>query len=181
MRLLRASERVAVPWKNGGGITREVMVYPDGAGMADFDWRISIAEVDEAGPFSCFDGVDRSLSILSGRLLLGIADRYVTLAEGETLAFAGDMKVMGTPLAPVTDLNVMTRRGRFTAQVERVDGRVSLAGPESILVATSWQTVLGFAMESLDALTVEGCQEVEMRGFCIRIVPAADGRSPENL
>ena len=170
MRLLRGSERVAVPWKNGGGITREVMVCPDGAGFAAFDWRISMAEVDEAGPFSCFDGVDRSLSVLSGRLRLGFADRYVTLAEGETLAFAGEMKVMGTPLAPVIDLNVMTRRGRYEAQVERVNGRVSVAGPVSVLVATVAQTVMGVEMEVFDALYVEGEAEVTLSGFVVRLI-----------
>lgn len=172
MRLLRASERVAVPWKNDGGITREVMVCPDGAGMGDFDWRISMAEVTQAGPFSCFDGIDRSLSVLSGRLRLGFADRYVTLAEGETLAFGGEMKVMGTPLAPVIDLNVMTRRGRYVAQIVRVDGPIQIGGLLSILIATTSQTVLGFAMAPFDALEVEGDHEVEMTGFYVRIALA---------
>ena len=31
MRLLRAADRTAVPWKNGGGVTRDVIVWPAGA------------------------------------------------------------------------------------------------------------------------------------------------------
>ncbi|CAM5655899.1 hypothetical protein SSPIM334S_00286 [Streptomyces spiroverticillatus] len=43
MKLLRAADRTAVPWKNGGGITREIAAWPQGA--ADFDWRVSTRRV----------------------------------------------------------------------------------------------------------------------------------------
>jgi environmental stress-induced protein Ves len=34
--ILRARERFAVPWKNGGGVTREVAVHPPGSRTVDF-------------------------------------------------------------------------------------------------------------------------------------------------
>ena len=40
----------ASPWKNGGGVTREVAKSPS---QAPF-WRLSIANVDQEGPFSSF-------------------------------------------------------------------------------------------------------------------------------
>jgi environmental stress-induced protein Ves len=43
MRVLRAADRIAMPWKNGGGVTREVSAYPPGADMDSFEWRISLA------------------------------------------------------------------------------------------------------------------------------------------
>ena len=57
--ILRDVLRPVTPWKNGGGLTREVAAFPANASMADFDWRISIADVAAAGPFSRFENVDR--------------------------------------------------------------------------------------------------------------------------
>ena len=62
MRILRVSGRVAAPWKNGGGTTTEVAVFPAGASFDDFGWRISIADIARGGPFSQFPGIDRTLN-----------------------------------------------------------------------------------------------------------------------
>ena len=40
------------PWQPGGGRAAEVWVFPPGAGVANFDWRISTAVVARSGPFS---------------------------------------------------------------------------------------------------------------------------------
>jgi len=53
-----------VPWRNGGGVTREVAV--GGSGGQDFNWRISIADVNVPGPFSTFPGVDRIITLVDG-------------------------------------------------------------------------------------------------------------------
>src|ERR1700722_12611735 len=72
MRLLRAAARIAVPWKNGGGVTRDVIVSPAGATLDNFDWRISIAEIAASGPFSRFPGIDRKLAVLEGKVALTV-------------------------------------------------------------------------------------------------------------
>ena len=55
MRILRAADYRRMPWKNGSGETVEVAVFPPGASIDDFDWRISIATVAaENGAFSLF-------------------------------------------------------------------------------------------------------------------------------
>ncbi|WP_305230098.1 HutD/Ves family protein, partial [Klebsiella pneumoniae] len=56
----------ASPWKNGGGSTREIACWPPGAGMEAFGWRISVATIDQPGPFSAFAGVDRQIMLLDG-------------------------------------------------------------------------------------------------------------------
>ena len=66
MRILRAENYRRMRWKNGGGETAEIAVFPEGAGLDEFDWRISMARVEAGGPFSRFPGVDRTLSILEG-------------------------------------------------------------------------------------------------------------------
>ncbi len=65
MSILRVANCPAVPWKNGLGRTRELAIQPPGAGMDDFLWRVSVAEVETAAPFSAFPGVDRVISAKS--------------------------------------------------------------------------------------------------------------------
>ncbi|WP_144110487.1 HutD family protein [Paraburkholderia sp. BCC1886] len=69
--LIPSADLVASPWKNGGGVTREIAAYvpqkPDGTTALDaFVWRVSVADVAQAGPFSRFPGIDRTLVLLSG-------------------------------------------------------------------------------------------------------------------
>ena len=51
------------PWRNGGGVTRELLAWPDGG-----DWRVrvSVADIDADGPFSAFPGVERWFAVLEG-------------------------------------------------------------------------------------------------------------------
>lgn len=138
-----------MPWKNGGGETVELLVHPAGAGLDAFDWRISMARVAADGPFSAFPGVDRTLTVLDGDgLALAIAGRDpIRLTPGSPpLAFAADAPCAGRLLGgPVTDLNVMTRRGHFVHAVEAVD----LAAPRvfggegaTVLVLCRWGEIL---------------------------------------
>lgn len=70
--------------KNGGGITTEIIVHPANASMADFDWRMSMADVAQDGPFSIFPGIDRTLCILEG------AGMSLSIDEREPVVLAMD-------------------------------------------------------------------------------------------
>jgi len=124
MRMLRALDRRPKPWKDGGGVTTEIAIGPVGASLETFDWRISMALVASDGPFSMFDGIDRTLAVIEGNgLELTVADRpAVTLSRGsEPLSFPGDVSTCARLSEDViTDLNVMTRRGRFNHSLLRV-------------------------------------------------------------
>ena len=63
LRILRSADYPTRPWKNGGD-TAISRVVPPGASLDDFDWRLSLAQVDRDGPFSRFDNVDRTLVLL---------------------------------------------------------------------------------------------------------------------
>jgi environmental stress-induced protein Ves len=130
--ILRHDSYKRMPWKNGGGETVEIAVSPDGAGLADFDWRVSMATVAADGPFSVFSGIDRTLSILEGEgITLFIEGREPVLLtqDSDPLPFAADAPTSATLVdGVITDLNVMTRRGSFTHSVRRIgiDGRGEL-------------------------------------------------------
>jgi environmental stress-induced protein Ves len=124
MTQLRAQDYHRMPWKNGGGETVEIIVSPEGAGLADFDWRISMATVASDGPFSIFPDIDRTLSILDGAgMTLSIEGRDPNLLTRDSapLPFPADAATSATLAdGPITDLNVMTRRGRISHRVERL-------------------------------------------------------------
>ena len=149
MRILRAGNYRRMKWKNGGGETTEVAVFPEDAGLDDFGWRVSMARVESAGPFSLFPGVDRTLSILDGKgIMLDIEGRLpVTLTEGsEPYRFAADVAAhAGLVAGPVTDLNVMTRRGRHAHRVARyeVDGLLELAVGAGMLFSSASRLRIG--------------------------------------
>ncbi|HEY0275340.1 MAG TPA: HutD family protein, partial [Paenirhodobacter sp.] len=124
-RIHRAATRRFTPWKNGGGETAGIIVHPAGAGFADFDWRISTARVAGSGPFSRFEGIDRSLTLLQGgpMRLRFAGGRVVDLAQGDpALAFSGDLGCEADLIGDaVLDLNVMVRRP-LRCRVDRVPG-----------------------------------------------------------
>jgi environmental stress-induced protein Ves len=120
IRIQRAAGRAPAPWKNGGGVTCEVAAWPPGTGSGEFDWRISIASVTRGGPFSAFPGVDRALAVLTGTLRLAIEGREEILLQpgSPSVHFPGDVPCHGEPQdAAVTDLNVMTRRGKLSSRL----------------------------------------------------------------
>jgi environmental stress-induced protein Ves len=133
MRILKADEYRRMPWRNGRGETAEVAISPAGATLDDFDWRVSMARIDGHGPFSIFPETDRTLTVLRGDgLHLSIAGGtpIELTCDSEPLVFPGDVTADATLLGgPVTDLNVMTHRGRLKHSVRRlrIAGSVELA------------------------------------------------------
>ena len=126
MTIIPFAELKAVPWKNGLGITREIVVEPPGATMDDFLWRVSIADVDTASPFSAFPGIDRIIVLLEG-------DGFTMTLDGERehalttpcapFAFAGEAQVDVTLAGGATrDFNLMVRRGKARGTVDVVHG-----------------------------------------------------------
>ncbi|MFE2229814.1 HutD/Ves family protein [Streptomyces kronopolitis] len=125
MRILRARERAAAPWSNGGGVTREVAAHPPGAGWDGFAWRVSLADVTRDGPYSPLPGVRRILTVVDGAGLELTVDGTVRLLPGghRPFAFPGGAATGSRLLdGPVVNLNVMLREGRADATVEIVRG-----------------------------------------------------------
>jgi environmental stress-induced protein Ves len=104
-RLLR-TELVDVPWKNGGGVTRNIATGQIGGATA---WRISRADVDVEGPFSNFTGLTRILTVVSQNSMdLEHKDGVLHARAWEPLQFDGGMNVTShLKDGPLTDLNLM--------------------------------------------------------------------------
>ncbi|WP_114969562.1 HutD family protein [Rhodoferax ferrireducens] len=126
-----------MPWKNGGGSTREIVCHPPGADMDSFDWRVSVATIAAKGPFSVFAGVDRVIVLLDGagvRLQAADIDHRLD-TPGAPFAFAGDVALDCELLdGTSTDLSVMTRRSQLRAEVKVLTGSSQIASAQSGLV-----------------------------------------------
>lgn len=124
MRILRAANYRRMPWKNGGGETREVAVSPPGASLETLDWRVSLATVAEHGPFSVFSGVQRTLCVIRGagiQLHVGDHPPAPLYSTSEPYTFDGEASTSARLIdGPIEDLNVMSRRGRCRHSVKRL-------------------------------------------------------------
>ncbi|MCX7303644.1 MAG: HutD family protein [Hyphomicrobiales bacterium] len=178
MQVLRAANYRRMPWKNGGGETSEIAVYPAGAGLETFGWRVSMARIASDGPFSAFPGVERTLSVLEGDgVVLEIEGREaVRLTPASApYKFAADAATSARLIGgPILDLNVMTRRGRHGHVVTRhkIEGELTLAaGVDRAMLICAGETVLasgqGVNVEigRYDALTLDGAQEFRVTGI----------------
>jgi environmental stress-induced protein Ves len=109
MQIIRKSSLAPVPWKNGGGITHEMIRVP--ATGDPFLWRVSIAQIDASGPFSNFAGYTRKMVLLRGaglRLRFAAGPDGLLHDIGDILEFDGasapECELVG---GPCTDLNLM--------------------------------------------------------------------------
>ncbi|RAG84527.1 HutD family protein [Streptacidiphilus pinicola] len=167
LQVLRAADRVASPWKNGGGVTREVASSPSGA--ADFDWRVSLADVADGGPFSVFEGIDRVITVVVGEGMALTVDGVETVVAERyrPFAFSGDAttgcRLLGGPLV---DFNVMTRRGAVSAEVRFVRDGTALSGTTLAIVFEGTATLDGTELGPLDAaLLTDGSAALDVRGL----------------
>lgn len=116
------------PWKNGRGVTRTLLTHASASGDAagelpSWRWRISVAELQENGPFSVFEDIDRTLILLSGGELILHRPNGATVLDrpGAQVSFRGEEAIQATITpAPAQALNVMTRRGSVHSTVHVV-------------------------------------------------------------
>ena len=117
-RVIAANEYRRGRWKNGTGWTREIVRVPD---SAHWDWRLSIAEIEQDGPFSVFSGVERELVLIQGnglRLRLEDDEIHELHPPHGRLRFAGERVVRGELLdGPTHDFNLMWRRDAVVAEL----------------------------------------------------------------
>ncbi|WP_010091902.1 HutD family protein [Burkholderia ubonensis] len=174
--LIRSSDLVASPWKNGGGVTREIAAHPPkgtsfgappGAALDAFAWRVSVADVAAAGPFSRFEGVDRTLVLLSGAgmtLAESGGKRHVLDAPLARADFAGETAIDATLHdGPTRDFNLMTRRATThgsvaawragTHRIARADTVLLFCATGTVQVALDGAT---YTLEELDTLRLDG-------------------------
>jgi environmental stress-induced protein Ves len=149
-----------------------------GAASADFVWRVSVADVAQAGPFSRFDGVDRTLVLLSGAGMLldelgdaGVVNTHVLRQPLDLARFDGETRIDARLVDGATrDFNLMVRRDvaqgdmqvwRSGAQPDvprALDGDVVLlfCASGAVTVALAADHAQAMQLDTGDTLRVDG-------------------------
>ncbi|MCX4854048.1 HutD/Ves family protein [Streptomyces canus] len=171
---LRWSAYRSVPWKNGGGLTREVASGTVQAPMASaeitdgFDWRVSVADVDGEGSFSAFPGIDRVITLVEGEgMVLTVDGTPHAVGPLSPFAFSGDAATdCRLEAGAVRNVNVMTRRSRAAATVRIV---TVAAARESEMACAPGETLLALAVtEGITVARPDGRETTLGRLDCVR-------------
>lgn len=198
-RILRAADYRRMRWKNGGGWTTELAASAGGPEGSDFDWRISIAEIESDGAFSAFPGCDRYIALLEGpgmELQFESAEPVRLDRRLRFVRFSGESQAYGRLLGgAVRDFNVIVRRDAVRAEVLHRP----LVGPMVFLpdAATTWFVYLatghgalkdaaGMQIEAGESLVLEPGDATRTRVFSgggevvlIKLTrPPASGQGP---
>ncbi len=157
--IIHLTDVAVTPWRNGGGVTRELAVWPT---QGEWTWRMSVAEVDRSGPFSRFEGVERWLAVLQGngvQLDVGVGPRALAAPPNARTVTVADAPIYFDGEAstychlrdgPSQDFNLMVRKSAQPSRMVRVHAHYSttLDAPK---------TVAAYAMNT--GVTVEFNQE----------------------
>ena len=147
--LLGPDDFRSMPWRNGLGTTVEMAREDDADGA--MLWRVSAADVVEAGAFSLFPGIDRILTLIEGPgfdLDFSGHGRVAPVAPLSPVKFSGDWTTFAEAVrGPSRDLNVMTARGKASAmvQVHRDASSTARLGDRSLFFCLAGHSVLTVA------------------------------------
>lgn len=149
-RTIHLADVPATPWRNGGGLTRELAAWPaEGA----WRWRMSVAEVTASGPFSRFEGITRWFAVLKGA---GVALTVRTPSDSDdagacehrltttdpALCFDGGANTYCALLGgPTQDFNLMVADDCLPARMVRVQGNMTV-------LAVATKTIAIYAVDS---------------------------------
>lgn len=130
---VRLADAPPTPWRNGGGVTRELLAWPR---APDWRLRISVAEIAADGPFSAYPGVERWFAVLDGGAVALQVDEEAHRLDPASapLRFDGAATVACRLVdGPTRDFNVMAPPGH--AALRRLAGAQSLQVTSPALVA----------------------------------------------
>lgn len=137
--LIKLQDYKKMLWKNGKGFTYEIAKDET---QEEYDWRISMAEIKENGPFSNFAQYQRVISVLKGEGIKLSIDKSPehTITPFEPFLFSGDSETYCTLIKdPVEDFNLIYKPDAFFGRFQWLDTSV----PHSL--CSHAQTILIFS------------------------------------
>ena len=176
LRLIRQSEMVEGPWRNGMGVSWEIASHRE-LNAAEFSWRFAKARIDRDVPFSIYPGMDRVFMQISGNgldLEFEGGHRIEVHQSNVPHAFPCDI-----PLTcklrdgPCFDLNLFTARGKYQAlpSVLNLSGMegIDLTGVEAVFFALQGKVILSgqggaITLQEGDAATAKLEQTISAAG-----------------
>ena len=172
MQIIRFAELKAEPWRNGGGVTREIARQESEDG--GWNWRVSIADVAKAGDFSAFPGMERVLTVIEGELLVLTVDGAEhPMEKYRPFRFDGGAATAAKlPTGDIRDLNVITRTAACKGYTSIIELSKKRAHP-------LFEGQLGVLLQGQAVASEGGAEPVELGRY--DAVAGSDGTSPEIL
>jgi environmental stress-induced protein Ves len=177
--IIRARDGRTMAWKNGGGTTLEILREPGDPPAL----RVSIADINEDGPFSRFPDVDRVILLLEGAGFTLDFDAHPVTLDTPFIPFHFDGE---SPChcrlidGPVKDLNVMVDRRTHGIKSEVVSDLhlPAITAPNrQILVALSDTSVclddVSHPLERGDVVLYQGPLTLSGIALLLTLEPAA--------
>ena len=123
-----------MPWANGRGTSFEIASDRNEAG--EWSWRLAMAPVNEDGPFSRIECVNRFLAVVQGNgMLLTVDRKKLQCLPMQVVRFRGDaITEAALTDGPIMDINLMIRRKEADGDMTLVSESGSL-NVASIIVA----------------------------------------------
>jgi environmental stress-induced protein Ves len=185
IRHLKPADYRVMPWKNGGGSTTEIAVDPPGAAVgAAFRWRLSLATIERAGPFSAFPGYDRSIMLVAGpgmELDFGGHGGARLERPFEPVRFSGDWPTASALIGGACeDFNIMTERASLSHRLAMSKpGRETALAADTLAIVcfAGWVAVAGAGehrLERVETLIAEGAGRLRIHGPGLAAVVAID-------
>ncbi len=177
LQVCRFDDVVPVPWKNRGGVTRELIAW---SSAEDWSLRLSVADIERSGVFSAFNDVDRWFAVIDGegvRLSGGIGEVRRGYAP---VAFDGALAPECQLIADTTrDLNFMVNRKRGTGKLCQLSDRVRANGDYvidakgamviGIFSATACEVVISNNVVNLDSMSAAWCDKISETSQSIQV------------
>ena len=172
---LTLKDCTAIPWSNGGGLTRELAAKRVGGRIA---WRLSVAEIERDGPFSTFPGMARIHTVMAGQGLDLLGRGAVLQARPfQPLAFDGSLELQARLLEGACQaFNVIYNPQLVSVGVTVWDGHQSLqvaAGAIVFVVSGTVATDAGDRFTALEGAILQHDALFETspgaRMFCVHL------------
>lgn len=160
-------------WKNGGGWTRIVASHEAEQLLR---WRVSVADITAAGPFSRFDGLDRAAVMVrgAGLCLSGEAQAWHFDGLGSFAQFPGELALhCDAPGVPTQLWNVMVRRGQAQAKLLIIEDNAAdlLPAPDVLVLVLRGRFELVLPEANSLMLHADECLHLQGLAVLARITP----------
>lgn len=138
IKVFNTSEYLRMPWKNKQGYT--LQLASSHSSLENFDWRISIAYVNQNSVFSKFENKYRLISLLEGKGFIldnQLTQDKVNLKKNEIYHFSGDAFIASELIdSPIRDFNLIYNPTLFNAAMNyhSKDLNISVNGDLKIIV-----------------------------------------------
>lgn len=154
LNVVRLDEVAPQPWRNGGGVTRELLTWPK---ADDWIFRLSVADIEKDGPFSVFPGVQRWIVALTGTgMELGEPFNCRIEPGMPPFRFQGEYAPMCTLIdGPTSDLNLMINERRASGWLRR-------------MVSDNTSSKNGFWLATCEPQSVDLCGIFTWAGITLR-------------